>query len=151
VIPAAFHDRIHTRHPDTGLDDLDADAMQDGVESRQVLGVAVPDQVSDRGSCVLEFHDQVAGGLVDPVGGGMGGGAQDADTVRGVLDDRQDIQACPRSRAGHLDPAAEAEALGGLVLTTHRGLEALAKAGVDAKTRNRIADAAIDSIALPAS
>ncbi|WP_329141410.1 hypothetical protein OG552_32270 [Streptomyces sp. NBC_01476] len=54
-------------------------------------------------------------------------------------------------RAGHLDPAADAEVLGGLILTTHRGLEALAKAGVDAKTRNRIADAAIDSIALPVS
>ncbi|MEU8006006.1 TetR/AcrR family transcriptional regulator [Catellatospora sp. NPDC049111] len=54
-------------------------------------------------------------------------------------------------RAGHLDPSADAEVLGGLILATHRGLEALAKAGVDAKTRNRIADAAIDSIALPVS
>jgi TetR/AcrR family transcriptional regulator, transcriptional repressor for nem operon len=54
-------------------------------------------------------------------------------------------------RAGHLDPAADAEVLGGLILTTHRGLEALAKAGVDTETRNRIADAAIDSIALPVS
>ena len=52
-------------------------------------------------------------------------------------------------RAGHLDPAADPEVLGGLILTTHRGLEALAKAGVDAETRNRIADAAIDTIALP--
>jgi AcrR family transcriptional regulator len=51
-------------------------------------------------------------------------------------------------RAGHVDPAADAAVLGGLILTTHRGLEALAKAGVDAKTRNRIADAAIDNIAL---
>jgi AcrR family transcriptional regulator len=51
-------------------------------------------------------------------------------------------------RAGQLDPAADARVLGGLILTTHRGLEALAKAGVDAKTMNRIADAAIDSIAL---
>ena len=50
-------------------------------------------------------------------------------------------------RAGDLDPDADAVALGGLILTTHRGLEALAKAGVDAGTRNRIADAAIDSIA----
>ncbi|MFD5748189.1 TetR/AcrR family transcriptional regulator [Streptomyces sp. NPDC127033] len=54
-------------------------------------------------------------------------------------------------RAGHLDPAADAEVLGGLILTTHRGLEALAKAGVDTEARNRIADAAIDSIALPVS
>jgi TetR/AcrR family transcriptional regulator, transcriptional repressor for nem operon len=50
-------------------------------------------------------------------------------------------------RAGHVDPDADAAALGGLVLATHRGLEALAKAGVDAATRNRIADAAIDGIA----
>jgi len=54
-------------------------------------------------------------------------------------------------RVGHIDPDADAEALGGLILTTHRGLEALAKAGVDIQTRNRVADAAIDSIALPAS
>ena len=56
-------------------------------------------------------------------------------------------------RAGHIDPAADPEVLGGLILTTHRGLEALAKAGVDSDTRNRIASAAIDSIALehPAS
>ncbi|WP_420366063.1 TetR/AcrR family transcriptional regulator [Curtobacterium sp. L3-7] len=51
-------------------------------------------------------------------------------------------------RAGLVDPEADASALGGLVLTTHRGLEALAKAGVDPATRNRIADAAIGSIAL---
>ncbi|MES4892522.1 TetR/AcrR family transcriptional regulator [Streptomyces sp. NPDC096012] len=54
-------------------------------------------------------------------------------------------------RAGHVDPSADAEVLGGLILATHRGLEALAKAGVDTKTRNRIADAAIDNIALPVS
>jgi TetR/AcrR family transcriptional regulator, transcriptional repressor for nem operon len=53
-------------------------------------------------------------------------------------------------RAGHVDPAADAEVLGGLIVTTHRGIEALAKAGVDAKTLNRIADAAIDNIALEA-
>jgi hypothetical protein len=35
-----------------------------------------------------------------------------------------------------------------MILTTHRGLEALAKAGVDTETRNRIANAMIDSIAL---
>ncbi|MGH3249658.1 MAG: TetR/AcrR family transcriptional regulator [Trebonia sp.] len=51
-------------------------------------------------------------------------------------------------RAGLVDPGADAEALGGLILTTHRGLEALAKAGVDPATRSRVATAAIDSIAL---
>lgn len=51
-------------------------------------------------------------------------------------------------RAGHLDPTADAAVLGGLIVTTHRGLEALAKAGVDSDRRNLIATAAIDSIAL---
>jgi TetR/AcrR family transcriptional repressor of nem operon len=53
-------------------------------------------------------------------------------------------------RAGDVDPAADAEVLGGLIVTTHRGIEALAKAGVDATRLNRIADAAIDNIALKA-
>lgn len=51
-------------------------------------------------------------------------------------------------RAGLVDPAADAEALGGFVLATHRGLEALAKAGMDIATMKRIACAAIDSITL---
>ena len=51
-------------------------------------------------------------------------------------------------RAGHVDPAADAAVLGGLILTTHRGLEALAKAGVETEAKNRIANAMIDTIAL---
>jgi TetR/AcrR family transcriptional regulator, transcriptional repressor for nem operon len=53
-------------------------------------------------------------------------------------------------RAGHVDPAADAEVLGGLIVTTHRGLEAMAKAGVDTKALTRIADATIETIALEA-
>jgi TetR/AcrR family transcriptional regulator, transcriptional repressor for nem operon len=51
-------------------------------------------------------------------------------------------------RAGLVDPAADPAVLGQLVVATHRGLEALTEAGVDATTLNRIADAAIDGIAL---
>jgi len=51
-------------------------------------------------------------------------------------------------RAGHLDPATDATVLGGPILTTQRGLEALAKAGIDTEARNRIANAMIDAIAL---
>ena len=50
-------------------------------------------------------------------------------------------------RAGHVDADADTRALGGLLLATQRGLEALERAGVDAKTRDAIADAAIASIA----
>ncbi|MFQ1004212.1 TetR/AcrR family transcriptional regulator [Modestobacter sp. SSW1-42] len=53
--------------------------------------------------------------------------------------------------AGQVDPDADPEVLGQLVVTTHRGLEALTKAGVDAATLNRIADAAIDGITLSRS
>jgi len=52
-------------------------------------------------------------------------------------------------RAGHVDPHADPAVLGQLVVATHRGLEALVRAGVDTSTLNRIADAAIDSIATP--
>ena len=62
------------------------------------------------------------------------------DTCRRLVEQAQ--------RAGLVDPAADAEALGGLILTTHRGLEALAKAGMDATTMSRIAGAAVDGIAL---
>jgi len=50
--------------------------------------------------------------------------------------------------AGHIDPNDDAAVLGGLIVATHRGLEALAKAGVDPATLNRIATAAVDNIAL---
>jgi TetR/AcrR family transcriptional repressor of nem operon len=50
--------------------------------------------------------------------------------------------------AGHIDPNDDAAALGELIVATHRGLEALAKAGVDSATLNRIASAAVDNIAL---
>jgi TetR/AcrR family transcriptional repressor of nem operon len=51
-------------------------------------------------------------------------------------------------RAGLVEPTADAEALGGVILATHRGLEALAKAGVEPAMRSRIADAVVDSISL---
>ncbi len=42
------------------------------------------------------------------------------------------------------------EVLGSPILATRRRLETLGKARVETKTRTRIADAAIDNIALPA-
>lgn len=50
--------------------------------------------------------------------------------------------------AGHVDPDADAAVLGGVIVAAHRGLEALAKAGVDLATLNQVASAAVDSIAL---
>ncbi|MDO9407955.1 TetR/AcrR family transcriptional regulator [Patulibacter sp.] len=49
-------------------------------------------------------------------------------------------------RAGQVDAGADAAALGGLILATQRGLEALGRAGVDPSVRVAIADAAIDGI-----
>ncbi|NAZ74302.1 TetR family transcriptional regulator [Kineococcus sp. T13] len=65
------------------------------------------------------------------------------DTCRRLVEQAQ--------RAGLVDPAADAEALGGVVLATHRGLEALGKAGMDPETMKRIAGAAVDGIALTAA
>jgi len=46
----------------------------------------------------LEVHDEVAGGLGDPGGGRVGGGAQDPDAATGVFDDREDVHGCPAQR-----------------------------------------------------
>lgn len=62
------------------------------------------------------------------------------DTCRQLVEQAQ--------AAGHVDPDADAAVLGGLVVATHRGLEALAKAGVDAATLDRIATAAVDTLTL---
>lgn len=80
-------------------------------------------------------------------------GESEAVAARSLLAHLRLLSTCSQlveqaQRAGHVDPTADAQALGGLILTTHRGLEALAKAGVDARTRNCIADAAVDSIAV---
>lgn len=50
--------------------------------------------------------------------------------------------------AGDVDPDADAALLAGSVVATHRGLEAMAKAGVDIATLNQVARTAVDSIAV---
>jgi hypothetical protein len=52
----------------------------------------------DAAACVLQVHDQVAGGLGDPGCGGVGGGAQDPDPSAGVLDHREDVHPGPGQR-----------------------------------------------------
>jgi TetR/AcrR family transcriptional repressor of nem operon len=79
--------------------------------------------------------------------------ANDAIAARSLAAFDELLDSCRRlveqaQRAGLVDPSADARALGGLILTTHRGLEALAEAGVDPVTRDRIADAAIAGIAI---
>lgn len=61
-----------------------------------------------------------------------------ADSCRQLVEQAQ--------RAGQVDRAADANALGWTILAAHRGLEALGKAGVDSATRLAIADATIDGI-----
>lgn len=80
----------------------------------------------------------------------------DAVASRSLATYRTLLDSCRRlveqaQRAGLVEPAADAEALGGLILATHRGLEALAKAGMDVTTMSRIAHAAVDGIALTAA
>lgn len=51
--------------------------------------------------------------------------------------------------AGHVDPDADPAVLGGIVVATHRGLEALAKAGVGPEVLDRIAAATVDHLRAP--
>lgn len=49
-------------------------------------------------------------------------------------------------RAGDVDPTANPDAVAGLLLATHRGIEALGKAGLTASTLTPIAEQAVESI-----
>jgi TetR/AcrR family transcriptional regulator, transcriptional repressor for nem operon len=101
----------------------------------------VPEDLTDRRGCLLSKATAELAWENDAIA------ARSLAAYETLLDHcRQLVEQA--QRAGHLDPGADAGALGGLILATHRGLEALGKAGVDTKTMNRIADATIDSIAL---
>lgn len=60
------------------------------------------------------------------------------------------IDAVRRAQSeGDVDPAADAEDLGGLLLAAHRGAEALAEAGVDPARLRRVAEAAMAALPAP--
>lgn len=58
-----------------------------------------------------------------------------------------DLQACQRN--GDIDPAADAHHLAGLLLTVHRGIEALGKAGIDGSTLRGITETALTCLPRP--
>src|ERR1019366_7827609 len=91
----ALHDRVHSGHPDTALDDLQPGIIEDGVERVGELGVAVADQEFRRAAGVFQVHDQVPPELRGPGGRGVRGGAEDPDPPGGVLDDGEGVQARP--------------------------------------------------------
>jgi AcrR family transcriptional regulator len=57
------------------------------------------------------------------------------------------LEACQRN--GDIDPAADAQQLAGLLLTVHRGIEALAKAGVDESTLRSNTETALAALPRP--
>jgi hypothetical protein len=74
--------------------------VEDGVEQVRVFAVAVVDQTLDGAARVFDIHDEVAGGLGDPGGAGMGGGGEDAGAAGGVLDGGQDVHPGAGQRHG---------------------------------------------------
>nr|WP_269326702.1 TetR family transcriptional regulator C-terminal domain-containing protein [Kineosporia mesophila] len=58
-----------------------------------------------------------------------------------------DLEACQRN--GDVDPAAGAQQLAALLLTVHRGIEALGKAGTDESTLREITQTALDGLPRP--
>ena len=57
------------------------------------------------------------------------------------------LEACQRN--GDIDPAADAQQLAGLLLTVHRGVEALGKAGTDGSTLRGITETALACLPRP--
>ena len=58
-----------------------------------------------------------------------------------------DLEACQRN--GDIDPAADAQQLAGLLLTVHRGIEALGKAGIEESTLRGITETALTALPRP--
>lgn len=103
--------------------------------------LTAPDGFTDRRGCLLAKATAELAWENDVIAGrSLAAYETLLDSCRQLVEQAQ--------RAGHVDPAADAAVLGGMILTTHRGLEALAKAGVDTEAMNRIANALIDTIAL---
>ncbi|MDP9167400.1 MAG: TetR/AcrR family transcriptional regulator [Actinomycetota bacterium] len=122
----------------------DAAARLDGPEDQALDRIrswlTAPEGCTDRRGCLLAKATAELAWENDAVA------ARSLAAFEALLDScRQLVEQA--QRAGQVDPAADAAVLGGMILTTQRGLEALAKAGVDTEARNRIADAMIDAIA----
>ena len=118
------------------------DGPEDQALERARMWLRAPAESTDRNGCLLAKATAELAGENEAVA------ARSLATFETLLDVcRQLVEQA--QRAGQVDPAADAGALGGLIVATHRGLESLAKAGVDARTRNRIADTAIDTITRP--
>lgn len=57
------------------------------------------------------------------------------------------LEACQRN--GDIDPAADARGIAGLLLTVHRGIEALGKAGIEESALRAIVETALTSLPRP--
>jgi hypothetical protein len=79
-----FGDRVRSRSTDRDLDDVGADRREHGVEGRDELGVAIPDEEPDPGAGVLEIGHQVACELGQPLPVRMGGDAEDPQASGGI-------------------------------------------------------------------
>src|SRR5262245_38283067 len=96
------------------------------------LPVPVPDQVARPAARVLEIHHEVLDGLRHPACGRMCGGAEDADTAVGVLDDGEDVLALPGQGDG-LNKVAGEERFGSGAREVGPGGAASLGRGVDAR------------------
>nr|WP_232320187.1 hypothetical protein [Herbidospora daliensis] len=90
-----FHDRVHSRHPDTREHGLNASLGEDLVHERRELAVPVAEQVAGPAAGVIQIHHQVLDRLGDSIRGRVCGGAEEADASGGVVDDGQDVLTPP--------------------------------------------------------
>jgi hypothetical protein len=79
-------------HLNTAQHGRDAGVGEDGIEEGGVLAVAIANDVPDPAFGVVQIHGEVAGGLRDPGGGRVGGGAENSDPAAGVLNGGQYVE-----------------------------------------------------------
>jgi hypothetical protein len=88
-----FRIAVRLRHTGRDLDHGDAFGAEDGVERGGELGVPIADQEAEGADLITEVHQQGAGNLGGPGGGGVNGHAEEMHPAGADLHDEQHVQA----------------------------------------------------------
>jgi hypothetical protein len=87
----AFGEAVRARTPRWNPHGVDSGVGQDGIERRGELAGAVADEELERGSAVVEVHQEVAGLLGGPGSGWMAGRAEDVHVATGDFQGEEDV------------------------------------------------------------
>jgi hypothetical protein len=94
----AFGERVRLRHPERGADDLDAFALEDGVEGAGELAVAVVDQEADRRRSLGQRPGKLPRLLDSPAAIGVRSAAGEVNAAGAKLEEEEHVDSAEPER-----------------------------------------------------